>query len=74
MTMVANLQHGWTVCVGPMDGQYHWSRAAKMGDDCDELRKIRRDATRGMWLAFLLSAICASLLIIFLMAMRIAGY
>jgi OFA family oxalate/formate antiporter-like MFS transporter len=28
MTMIANLQYGWTVFVGPMDGKYHWGRAA----------------------------------------------
>ena len=28
MTMVANLQYGWTLFVNPMDAQYHWGRAA----------------------------------------------
>jgi OFA family oxalate/formate antiporter-like MFS transporter len=28
MTMIANLQYGWTVFVGPMDSKYHWGRAA----------------------------------------------
>jgi MFS transporter, OFA family, oxalate/formate antiporter len=28
MTMIANLQYGWTVFVTPMDNKYHWGRAA----------------------------------------------
>src|SRR5580704_10204444 len=28
MTMIANLQYGWTLFVGPMDAKYHWGRAA----------------------------------------------
>jgi len=28
MTMIANLQYGWTLFVGPMDDKYHWGRAA----------------------------------------------
>jgi OFA family oxalate/formate antiporter-like MFS transporter len=28
MTMIANLQYGWTLFVGPMDTKYHWGRAA----------------------------------------------
>ena len=28
MVMIANLQYGWTLFVGPIDQQYHWGRAA----------------------------------------------
>jgi MFS transporter, OFA family, oxalate/formate antiporter len=28
MVMIANLQYGWTLFVGPIDAQYHWGRAA----------------------------------------------
>jgi MFS transporter, OFA family, oxalate/formate antiporter len=28
MTMIANLQYGWTLFVAPMDAKYHWGRAA----------------------------------------------
>src|SRR5499427_9234245 len=28
MTMIANLQYGWTLFVNPMDAKYHWGRAA----------------------------------------------
>jgi MFS transporter, OFA family, oxalate/formate antiporter len=28
MSMIANLQYGWTLFVGPMDAKYHWGRAA----------------------------------------------
>ena len=28
MTMIANLQYGWTLFVDPMDAKYHWGRAA----------------------------------------------
>jgi OFA family oxalate/formate antiporter-like MFS transporter len=28
MTMIANLQYGWTLFVGPLDDKYHWGRAA----------------------------------------------
>lgn len=28
MTMIANLQYGWTLFVGPMDTKFHWGRAA----------------------------------------------
>jgi len=28
MTMIANLQYGWTLFVGPIDGKHHWGRAA----------------------------------------------
>jgi OFA family oxalate/formate antiporter-like MFS transporter len=28
MTMIANLQYGWTLFVGPIDAKYHWGRAA----------------------------------------------
>src|SRR5690349_25158762 len=28
MTMIANLQYGWTLFVGPMDTKYHWGRAS----------------------------------------------
>src|SRR5438270_12417641 len=28
MTMIANLQYGWTLFVLPMDAKYHWGRAA----------------------------------------------
>ena len=28
MSMIANLQYGWTLFVGPMDTKYHWGRAA----------------------------------------------
>src|SRR5437588_2404250 len=28
MVMIANLQYGWTLFVGPIDNQYHWGRAA----------------------------------------------
>jgi MFS transporter, OFA family, oxalate/formate antiporter len=28
MTMIANLQYGWTLFVGPLDAKYHWGRAA----------------------------------------------
>ena len=27
MTMIANLQYGWTLFVGPLDNKYHWGRA-----------------------------------------------
>ena len=27
MTMIANLQYGWTLFVTPMDDKYHWGRA-----------------------------------------------
>jgi OFA family oxalate/formate antiporter-like MFS transporter len=26
MVMIANLQYGWTLFVGPIDGKYHWGR------------------------------------------------
>jgi OFA family oxalate/formate antiporter-like MFS transporter len=28
MVMVANLQYGWTLFVGPIDAKYHWGRAS----------------------------------------------
>src|SRR5271165_3380889 len=28
MAMIANLQYGWTLFVGPMDTKYHWGKAA----------------------------------------------
>src|SRR5205807_7803774 len=28
MTMIANLQYGWTLFVNPIDQKYHWGRAA----------------------------------------------
>src|SRR5438094_3410399 len=28
MVMIANLQYGWTLFVGPMDTKYHWGRAS----------------------------------------------
>src|SRR3989442_5463848 len=28
MAMVANLQYGWTLFVGPIGDKYHWSKAA----------------------------------------------
>src|SRR3954452_1794906 len=28
MTMIANLQYGWTLFVTPIDQKYHWGRAA----------------------------------------------
>jgi OFA family oxalate/formate antiporter-like MFS transporter len=28
MTMIANLQYGWTLFVNPIDSKYHWGRAA----------------------------------------------
>ena len=28
MTMIANLQYGWTLFVGPIDAKYHWGRAS----------------------------------------------
>src|SRR5579864_5228992 len=28
MSMIANLQYGWTLFVTPIDDQYHWGRAA----------------------------------------------
>jgi MFS transporter, OFA family, oxalate/formate antiporter len=28
MVMIANLQYGWTLFVGPLDAKYHWGRAA----------------------------------------------
>ncbi|MGV8934856.1 MAG: oxalate/formate MFS antiporter [Gallionellaceae bacterium] len=28
MAMIANLQYGWTLFVGPLDQKYHWGRAA----------------------------------------------
>src|SRR5438045_4804141 len=28
MTMIANLQYGWTLFVTPIDAKYHWGRAA----------------------------------------------
>jgi len=28
MTMIANLQYGWTLFVNPMDAKYHWGRAS----------------------------------------------
>src|SRR5205814_1061200 len=28
MTMIANLQYGWTLFVAPLDAKYHWGRAA----------------------------------------------
>ncbi|MFY9786347.1 MAG: oxalate/formate MFS antiporter [Pseudolabrys sp.] len=28
MVMIANLQYGWTLFVGPIDHKYHWGRAA----------------------------------------------
>ena len=28
MIMIANLQYGWTLFVNPIDGKYHWGRAA----------------------------------------------
>jgi OFA family oxalate/formate antiporter-like MFS transporter len=28
MVMIANLQYGWTLFVGPIDDKYHWGRAA----------------------------------------------
>src|SRR5438477_9371100 len=28
MSMIANLQYGWTLFVNPMDAKFHWGRAA----------------------------------------------
>src|SRR5579872_1373168 len=28
MIMIANMQYGWTLFVGPIDAKYHWGRAA----------------------------------------------
>src|SRR5436305_2688663 len=28
MAMIANLQYGWTLFVGPIDAKHHWGRAA----------------------------------------------
>ena len=28
MTMIANLQYGWTLFVEPLDAKYHWGRTA----------------------------------------------
>src|SRR3954451_2433567 len=28
MVMIANLQYGWTLFVGPIDQKYHWGRSA----------------------------------------------
>src|SRR5438105_12915062 len=28
MVMIANLQYGWTLFVGPIEEKYHWGRAA----------------------------------------------
>src|SRR6266536_6708621 len=28
MVMIANLQYGWTLFVGPIDSKYHWGRAS----------------------------------------------
>src|SRR5437879_6442726 len=28
MVMIANLQYGWTLFVGPIDTKYHWGRAS----------------------------------------------
>src|SRR5258708_11407045 len=28
MVMIANLQYGWTLFVGPLEAKYHWGRAA----------------------------------------------
>src|SRR6266581_5786025 len=28
MVMIANLQYGWTLFVGPLDNKYHWGRSA----------------------------------------------
>src|SRR5256714_2478365 len=28
MVMIANLQYGWTLFVGPIENKYHWGRAA----------------------------------------------
>src|SRR5690242_21734446 len=28
MTMIANLQYGWTLFVNPIDAKFHWGRAA----------------------------------------------
>src|ERR1700739_3169613 len=28
MVMIANLQYGWTLFVGPIGDKYHWSKAA----------------------------------------------
>jgi MFS transporter, OFA family, oxalate/formate antiporter len=28
MAMIANLQYGWTIFVGPIDAKYHWGKAA----------------------------------------------
>src|SRR5436190_22935911 len=28
MVMIANLQYGWTLFVGPLDDRFHWGRAA----------------------------------------------
>ena len=28
MTMIANLQYGWTLFIDPIDAKYHWGRAA----------------------------------------------
>src|SRR5213075_2388650 len=28
MVMIANLQYGWSLFVGPIDQKYHWGRAA----------------------------------------------
>ena len=28
MVMIANLQYGWTLFVGPLDAKYHWGRAS----------------------------------------------
>src|ERR1700722_20357747 len=31
MAMIANLQYGWTVFVGPIDAKHHWGKAAIQG-------------------------------------------
>ena len=31
MAMIANLQYGWTIFVGPIDAKYHWGKAAIQG-------------------------------------------
>ena len=28
MVMIANLQYGWTLFVGPIDAKYHWGKAS----------------------------------------------
>jgi len=31
MAMIANLQYGWTIFVGPIDAKHHWGKAAIQG-------------------------------------------